>query len=72
MLSSQTNMRHSEKCAKNKCVWFNEIVWSIIMKMKLKVKNGLYKYGKNRTRPRHGHKYTKSKMSQYEDDGYLQ
>ena len=35
------------------------------------MKNGSYRYDINRTRSRHGHKYTTCKMSQY-DDGYVQ
>ena len=30
--------------------------------MKLKMKTGSHRYDINRTRPRHGHKYTKYKM----------
>ena len=41
---SKTNMRNSKKCAKNKCVCFNEIVWLIIMKTELKLKNVLHRY----------------------------
>ena len=65
MISSKTNMRYFEKCTKNKCVCFNEIVWLIIMKMRLKIKNGSHRYDINRTGPIHGHKYTKYKMLQY-------
>ena len=32
------------------------------MKMSLKIKTTLYRYGVNRPRPRHGHKYTKYNM----------
>ena len=62
MLSSKTNMSYSKKYAKNKCVCVNEIVWSVIMKMALKMKNGSHRHETNRTRPRYGHKYTKYKM----------
>ena len=62
MLSYKTNMRYSKKFAKNKCTYFNEIVCLIIMKMRLKMKNGSHRYDINRTRSRHGHKYTKYKM----------
>ena len=61
MLSSKTNMRYSKKCAKNKCFCFNDIMQIIIMKMRLKIKNGSHRYHLNRTRPTHGHKYTKYK-----------
>ena len=40
LLSSKTSMRYSKKCAKNSCDCFNEIVWLIIMGMRLKMKNG--------------------------------
>ena len=33
------------------------------MKMMLKMKNRSQRYGINKSRPRHGHKYTKCKMS---------
>ena len=41
ILSSKTSMRCSKKCAENKCICFDEIIWLIIMKMRLKRKNGL-------------------------------
>ena len=62
MLLSKPNVRYSKKCVRNKCVCFNEIMWSIIMKMGLKMKNGSHRYNINKTNPRHGHKYTKHKM----------
>ena len=62
MLSFKTNMRYSKKCVKNKCVCFNEIMCLIILKMRLKMNIGSHRYGINRTRPRHGQKYTKYKM----------
>ena len=43
---------------KNKHVCINEIMQSIIMKMKTKMKIDSRKYGKNRPRFRHGHKYS--------------
>ena len=68
-LSSKTNMRYSKKCAKNNCVCFNEIMWLlIVMKMKLKIKNGSHRYDINRTSPRRFHKYTKYNVSQYDDN----
>ena len=48
-----------KKCVKKKCVCFNDIIWLIIMKMRLKMKIGSHRYDINRTRPRHEHKYTK-------------
>ena len=62
MLSSKTNMRYPKKCAKHKCACFNEIMWLIIMKIRLKMKDGSHRCDINRTRSRHGHKYTKNKM----------
>ena len=38
--------------------------------MILKKKNKSHKYDINGPRPRHGHEYTKCKMSQY-NDGYM-
>ena len=61
-LSSITCMRYSKKCAKSKCSCFNEIMWLIVMKMRLKMKNRSHRYDINRARPRLGHKYTKYKM----------
>ena len=46
---------------KNKCVCFHEIIRLIIMKMKMKMKNRSHRYGINRTRSRHGNKYSKYK-----------
>ena len=36
--------------------------------MRLKMKNKSHRYTVNKPRPRHGHKYSKYKMSQYDDD----
>ena len=38
------------------------------MKMRLKMKNKSHRYTVNKPRPRYGHKYSKYKMSQYDDD----
>ena len=62
MLSFKTNKRNSRKCAKNKCVCFNEIIWLIVMKMRLKMKIRSHRCDINRIRQRHEHKYTKCKM----------
>ena len=35
MLPSKTNLKYSTKLAKNKCACFNEIIWLIIMKMRV-------------------------------------
>ena len=47
---------------KNKCICFNDVIWLMAMKMRLKMKNRSQKYDINRLRPRRGHKYTKYKM----------
>ena len=60
-LSSKNDKTYSKKCAKNKCGCFNKIIWSIIMKMKIRRKNRSHKYYINRPRPWHGHTYTEYK-----------
>ena len=40
------------------------------MKMRQKMKNRSQRFNINRAIPRHGHKYTKYKISQY-NDGYM-
>ena len=62
MLSSKTDMRYSNKCTKN-CVCFQEIIWLIILKMRVKIKIILDRYDINRIRPRHGYEYTNYKIS---------
>ena len=53
---------------KNKSVCIYEIIRSIIMKMKMKIKNRWRRYDINRPRSRPGHKYSKyKKLSQYDD-----
>ena len=42
----------------------------IIMKMKMKIKNRSHRFDMNSPRSRHGHKYNKYKVSQY-DDAYM-
>ena len=37
--------------------------WLMIMKIRLKIKDKLYRYDTNKSRPRHGHKYTKNIVS---------
>ena len=61
-LSSKNNKRYSKKYTKNKCVCFNEVIWLMAMKMRLKMKNRSNIYDINGPRPGHGHKYTKYKM----------
>ena len=45
----------------NKGVYIREIIRSIIMIMKKKMKNTSHRYNINRPRPRHEHKYSKRK-----------
>ena len=62
MLLSKVNLKYSEKTnksAKNKFDSFNGIIWSIIMKMGVKMKNRSYRYIIKKTKSRHGYKYTK-------------
>ena len=54
----------------NKCVCIQEIMRLIILKMKMKMKNRSHIYDINRPRPRHGEKYSKYQVSQY-DDAYM-
>ena len=46
---------------KNKCFCNHEIIWWIIMKMNMKMKNRSHRYNINRPVSRHGHKYIKYK-----------
>ena len=59
MLPFKTNIRYSKKRVKNRCFCFNEIIWLIVMKMRLTMKN---RYNINKTRSRHGQKCTKYKI----------
>ena len=43
-LSSKNIRRYFKECTKNKCVCLNEVTWLMAMKMKLKMKNRLYRY----------------------------
>ena len=47
---------------KNKYACFNDVIWLMAIKARLKMKNGTLIYDINRPRPRHGHKYTKYRM----------
>ena len=62
ILPSKTNAKYSKKWAKNKCLSFNEIMWLIIIKTRLKMKNGSQRCEINRTGSRHGYEYIKYKM----------
>ena len=41
---------------------FNDVIWLITMKIRLKIKNTSRRYDLTRPRSRHGHKYTNNKM----------
>ena len=62
MSSSKSNRRYSKKCAKKKCVCFNDVIEFMAMKMRLKMENRSQRYNINRPRPRHGPTYTKYKL----------
>ena len=58
-LSSKSNRTYSKKCAKKQVclfVYFNEIIWLIIMKVKKKSRS--HKYDINRSTSGHGLTYT--------------
>ena len=55
-LSSKTGHILKNKL-KNKCVCVHKIIRLIIMKIKMKIKNRSRRYGINRPRYRHGHKF---------------
>ena len=44
MLPSKTNMRCSRNVQKNTCLYFNEFIWLVIMKMRLKIRNRSHRY----------------------------
>ena len=53
MLSSKDVRRYSEKCTKNNCICFNDVIEVMTMKTRLKMKNESQRYNINRPRPRH-------------------
>ena len=53
--------RYSQKCSK-KSTCFNDVMWSIIMKIKLKMKTRSQRYNINRPGSRYEHKFTEYKM----------
>ena len=61
-LPSKNKKRYSRKCTKNKCVCFNEVIWSMTMKTRMKNKSRSHKYNIERPRPRNGRKCTKYKI----------
>ena len=60
--STKNNKKYSKKCTKNKSVCFNDVMWLMAMKMRLNMKNKSHQYDINRSRPRHGRKYTKQNL----------
>ena len=46
---------------KNNCICFDNVMWLMTMKMRLKIKSKSQRYDINWPKPRHGHKYTKYK-----------
>ena len=55
MSSPISNLRCSKECGKTKCVCFNEIIWLIIMKIRLEIKKRSHRYDLNRTRSKNGY-----------------
>ena len=53
MLSFKTTLRYSKNVQKTS-VSFNEIIWLIIMKIRVKMKNRSHRYDINGTRVKHG------------------
>ena len=62
-LSSKNNRRYSKKIFKNNCVCYNRIIYLIMQKIRLKMRNRSHIHDANIPRPRHGHRYTNYKMS---------
>ena len=60
-LLSKNNMAYSKNNQKNKCVSFHNIMWLIIMRMKMKKKILSHRYGMDKPRSKQGHKYCKFK-----------
>ena len=56
---------------KNMCVYFNWIIWLMVVKMRLKIENRSQRYDINRPMPRHGQKYTKYKICLTTADSYM-
>ena len=55
-LSFKNNRRYSKKCAKNKYVCLNDLIWLMTMKMRLEMRNRSHIYDINRPRSKHEHK----------------
>ena len=59
--SSQNNRRYLKNCTKGRCICFNEAIWLMTVKMKLKMKHRSLRCNINKPSPTHRHKYTKYK-----------
>ena len=60
-LLSKNNKTYSKNKQKNKCVCIHDIIWLIIIKTKMEMKNRLHRYDIKRPSSRHAHKYRKYK-----------
>ena len=58
-LSNTLKLNLWQTCPKIKCFCFNEIIWLIVLKMKMIMKTKSLKYVINRPRQRYRHKYAK-------------
>ena len=61
-ISSKNDKRYSKKGSKNKYVCWNDDIWLMTIKIKLRIKINSHRCDINRPRPRHGHKCTNYKM----------
>ena len=59
---SSKKRRFLKNVQKNKCVGYNEVIWLMTMKMRLKMKNRSYRSDISRAKPRHRHRYTRYNM----------
>ena len=59
-----------QKLYKTKCVFLNEVIWLMKVKMRLKIKNRSQRYNIDRPRPRQEHKCRKYNMC-LSNDGYM-
>ena len=60
--SKNSGRRNSKQYTKIKSVCFNEAIWLMTMKMRLKIRNRSHIYNINGPRAKQGHKYTKYKI----------
>ena len=64
-LSSENNTAYPKYKDKNMYVCIHEFIRLIMMKIRMKMKNGSYRYDRNRPWCRHGHKYSEKKCYFY-------